>query len=111
MKSQLSTAKEVEKTLSVEYNTKINSYGIPDPFLLKNGWLKEESGICNWPPTSYPEIFNFLSFHPSELANNDLSDYKTSKAYSYYANGWLDTLEFNEINQVSSIVFTTRQLN
>ncbi len=83
----LPTAKEVEKTLSVEYNTKINSYGIPDPFLLKNGWLKEESGICNWPPTSYPEIFNFLSFPPSELTNNDLSDYKTYKAYSYYANG------------------------
>ena len=33
---------------------------------------------------SYPDIFNFLMFYRSELGSKDLSDYKNSKAYSYY---------------------------
>ena len=51
--------------------------------------------------TLYPNIFNFLAFHPSELASKDLSDYKTSKAYSYYAQGWLSSLQLHNLNEDS----------
>ena len=82
------TAEEVEKELSVCYRDKLkldDGSFLPDPFKVENGWLKEEEGIRYWPPTLYPDIFNFLAFHPSELASKDLSDYKTSKAYSYHS--------------------------
>ena len=54
-----------------------------------------------WPTTLYQDIFSFLSFHPSELNNEDLSDYKTSKAYSYYITGWLNPLSYNAISDES----------
>ena len=41
------------------------------------------------PMLSYPDIYNFLMFYPSELDNKDLSDYENSKAYSYYKSGCL----------------------
>ena len=49
----------------------------------------------------YPDIFNFLAFHPSELKSQDLSDYKTSKGYSYYATGWLKPLLYHPISEAS----------
>ena len=41
-----------------------------------------------WQMLLYPDISNFLMFYPSELGSKDLSDYKNSKAYSYYKSGW-----------------------
>ena len=46
----------------------------------------------------YGDIFVYLMFHPSELKSDDLSDYKTCKAYSYYSDGWLMPLEYNSIS-------------
>ena len=46
-----------------------------------------------WPVLSYPDILKFLMFYPSELGSKDLSDYKNSKAYSYYKSGWLQPLQ------------------
>ena len=47
---------------------------------------------------SYPDIFNFLIFYPSELGSKDLSDYKNSKAYSYYKSGWLQPLQYHNLS-------------
>ena len=85
------TAEEVESDLRDEYQAKllINSDLLPDPNHLTSGWLNEEDGgIYSWPCILYA-VFNFLSFHPSELGSSDLSDYKTSKAYIYFNRGWL----------------------
>ena len=46
--------------------------------------MEEDEGMVSWPMLSYPDIFNFLMFYRSELGSKDLSDYKNSKAYSYY---------------------------
>ena len=51
--------------------------------------------------TLYPDIFNFLKFYPAELGSSDLNDYKTSKAYSYYADGWLGELQYHNISSES----------
>ncbi len=94
------TAEEVQAEILQEYNSKLTIDGenIPDPFKLEDGWLTEEESVKFWPMTLYPDIYNFLSFHPSELMSKDLRDYKTSKAYSYYASGWLHPLKFTEVS-------------
>ena len=34
-------------------------------------------------------------FYPIKLGSKDLSDYKNSKAYSYYKSGWLQPLQYH----------------
>ena len=101
------TAEEVQLEIANEYRAKliINDKEMPDPLLMQDGWLNEEDGIKYWPVTLYPDIYSFLAFHPNELSSNDLSDYKTSKAYSYYATGWLLPLFFHNINGDSKYCF------
>ena len=50
---------------------------------------------------SYPDIFNFLMLYPSKLDIKELSDYKNSKAYSYYNEDGFNictTIIFQEVN-------------
>ena len=95
------TAEDIEKEMAASYQDKLileDGVIMPDPFKLETGWLKEEEGMKFWPLTLYPDIFNFLAFHPSELSSKDLNDYKTSKAYSYHSQGWVSTLDFHNIS-------------
>ena len=88
------TAVDIELDLINDYKNKlkIDDFPIPDPFKIPHGWMEEDEGMTFWPMLSYPDIFNFLIFYPSELGSKDLSDYKNSKAYSYYKSGWLQPL-------------------
>ena len=94
------TAVEVETELEVEYmaKLKIDERNIPDLFKIPHGWMQEEEGMVFWPIMLYPDIFNYLMFNPSELGITDLSDYKNSKAYSYYKCGWLQTLSYHNLS-------------
>ena len=56
---------------------------------LSSEWLDEESGVRYWPVTLHPDIYSFIAFHLNELSSEDVGDYKTSRAYSYYAQGWM----------------------
>ena len=69
---------EIEPDLVTDYKNKleIDDFPIPDPFKLPHGWMEEDEGMAFWPVLSYPDIFNFLMFFPSELGSKDLSDYK-----------------------------------
>ena len=60
--------------------------------------MKENEGIAFSPMLSYPDIFDFLTFYPSELGSKGLSDYKNSKAYSYYKSGWLQILQCHNLS-------------
>ena len=99
------TAEEAKVELDKEYQMKLQVLGevIPDPFILREGWLSEQESIKAWPTTLYPDIFNFLSFNPSELGSTDLNDYKTSKAYTYYSEGWLNPINYHEISKHSKM--------
>ena len=95
------TAKEVESDLRNEYQAKLllDSQVIPDPNHLVSGWLSEDDGIYFWPLILYADIFNFLTFNPSELGSTDLNDYyKNSKAYSYFNRGWLGPVFYHNID-------------
>lgn len=66
------------------------------------GWLGEDEAITSWPMLSYGNIFNFLTFFPSDLGSSEgLNDYKTSKAYSYFKKGWLGRISYNQIAETS----------
>ena len=97
------TAVEIEQDLHKEYQSKllINNISIPDPYKLETDWLSEENGRIFWPMILYPDIFNYLVFHPSELGSSDLCDYKECKAYSYYKSGWLQELFYHSIDNES----------
>ena len=103
----LRTAEEVQADIATEYQAKliVDDILLPDPSPVVEGWLNETYGVKFWPVTLYPEIFCFLAFHPNELANSDLSDYKTSKGYSYYCQGWLSPLNFHNIDGTANIAF------
>ena len=103
----IKTAEEVECDLRNEYQLKliIGDDVIPDPFQVSSGWCNEEEGLTFWPMISYGDIFNFLMFKPSELGSSDLNDYKNSKAYSYFANGWLGCISYHNIDKHSKYCF------
>ena len=77
---------------------KIDDFPIPDAFRDLIGAWKKMKERHIWPMLSYTEIFNFLMFHSRELGSKDLSDYKNSKAYSYYKSGWLQPLQYHNLS-------------
>ena len=94
------TAEEVEGELSREYKSKlsVNETAIPDPFQLEEGWESEVEGIKNWPHVSTFYIIKFLMMDSNV---GDLNDYKKSKAYSYFENGWLGNIFYNALSENS----------
>ena len=101
----LQTAEETKIEIEGVYDHKLKVLDeiLPDPLRLKEGWLSEEESVKYWPMTLYPDIFNFLAFHPSELASKDLSDYKTFKAYNYYSKGWFSPFNYHSISKQSKL--------
>ena len=94
------TTVEIESDLITDYKNKLKTddFPISDPFKISRGWMEEDEGMALWPMLSYPDMFNFLLFFPSELGSKDLSYYKNSKAYSYYKSGWLQPLQYHNLS-------------
>ena len=93
-------AVEVESDLITEYKNKLKIDYFPtlDRFKIPHGWMEEDEVMAFWPMLSYPDIFNFLMLYPIELCSKDLSDYKNSKAYSYYKSVWLQPLQYHNLS-------------
>ena len=93
----IKTAAKIEKDLRNEYQEKLlhGEVLLSDPVNLLSGWLREEEGIHFWPFKAYPDIFNYLTFNPSEFSSPDLNNYKNSKAYSYFNRGWLGNIFYH----------------
>ena len=92
----LKTAEEIEGELSDEYSMKL-TYGattFPDPFKEEGNWISEEEGIGLWPLIQTFYIIRFLML---DSVIEDLSDYKSSKAYSYFERGWLGNLLYLDV--------------
>ena len=59
---------------------------IPDPLTL-TGWIPEQTGISQWPPTMYFDIAEYLNPNfPSfgDLKRCLMTDYKERKLYTYF---------------------------
>ena len=96
------TAEEVQQEIKSEYQHKLvfNGESFPDPMKLVDGWLNEEAGVTLWPQIPMVYIITFLM-----LDNNaeDLSDYKSSKAYSYCKQGWLGEIFSHPISDSTDL--------
>ena len=101
------TAVELEEDLRKEYEKKLglDDRLIPDLFKIPHVWLEEDEGMEFWSMLLYPHMFNYLMFHSTRLGNADLSDYKNSKAYSYYKSGWLQPLYFHKLSGSKYCIF------
>lgn len=82
----------------------INEETIPDPLFLK-GWVSEQTGITQWPPTMYFDIAEYLSSaSPSDfgdLKKRLMTDYKEGKAYSYFDSKFLKEVKYHPISKES----------
>ena len=96
----MKTSVEIEEDLKKEFEKKLRLDDglILDPFKIPYGWLEEDDRMAFWPMLLYPDIFIYLKFYPTQLGSTDLSDYKNSKAYSYYKSGWLQPLYFHKLS-------------
>ena len=92
----LKTAEEVEQQIIAEYKDKLKLEDItlPDPFKIPHGCLDEENGTPYWPMVPQLAIIRYLNVN---CEVEDLSDYKSSKAYSYFEKGWLSTLSYHPL--------------
>ena len=57
------------------------------------------------PFITYPDIFNYLTFNPSELSSSELNDYKNSKAYCYFNRGSLGNIFYHGNEDSSAYCF------
>ena len=96
------TAEEVQAEIKSEYQHKLvfNGESFPDPMKLDDGWLNEEAGVTLWPQIPMFYIIKFLMLDDSA---EDLSDYKSSKAYSYCMQGWLGEIFYHPITDSTDL--------
>ena len=67
--------------------------------------MDEQEGMPFWPTLSYPYIFNYLIFNPSELGSKHLSDYKNLKAHSYNKSSWHQRLKYHNLTSSNYCIF------
>ena len=70
----------------------------PDPNKSRS-WLGKDDAMTKWSPLSYLEIHKFITKLGHSLSNNELTSYKTGKAYSYFFDNWLQDVFYHNINE------------
>jgi hypothetical protein len=95
---------EKAKLLQTSDNTKL-----PDPLLLKDGWLGENEGITPWPPTYLSDItISLMEDHPGrnvDLQKRVLNEYKEGKAFRLFDSGFLKEVSYHQITPESEHCF------
>ena len=98
--------REQETSRKKDYKSLVNKvHSATDPNNLKK-WIGEKDGLKLWPPVSCIDIHWFLSQHDSVgLNKEDLTAYKTGKAYSYFECDWLQEVFYSPINKTHKCCF------
>ena len=82
------TAKEekIQKAQQYQRLLVVNRQSLPYSFCdLVSGWVGEENGMQNWPPSMYCDIAEYLvGSGERDLQTRLLTDYKEGKSYSYF---------------------------
>lgn len=93
-------AKQREASRKKDYKELVNASCLaPDPNTLKK-WTDEKSGIKLWPPITYIDIHMFFKKNGGlGLSKEELTAYKTGKAYSYFSCDWLKEVFYTAINK------------
>jgi hypothetical protein len=100
------TIKQQELSRKKDYKELVSSrYPTPDPANIKK-WTSEKEGVKLWPPVTYIDIHWFLKNNGSTgLSQEDLTAYKTGKAYSYFSCDWLQEIFYSAVNKTSECCF------
>ena len=80
----------------------INGQVLPHPDNLSTGWIDD---VTQWPNTQSTDVVVYLLETPSEFDGKALKAYKSTKAYSYYKDGWVKTCYFNGISEESELCY------
>ena len=109
----LQTAEEakIEVEVVCDHKLKVLDEILPDPVHFKGGWLSEEESVKYWSIKLYPDILTSWHFAPVSFLSKDLSDYNTSKAYSYYSKSWFSPLKYHSIRRQSKLCIFSQRAN
>ena len=75
---------------------------LPHPEALLTGWVDD---VSKWPSTQSSEVVVYLLETPSEFDRKALKAYKSTKAYSYYQDGWVKTCYYHNTSDSRKFFF------
>ena len=86
-----------------------NGTSVPDPLILKDGWVKKSESMTSWPLIYPSDITLFLmSDRPGkdvDFHRRVLTEYKEGKAYRLFDFGWLKEISYQKITDDSEYCF------
>ena len=74
-----------------------------DPFATWND-SRFEDNMSLWPPMEYPHIFCYFVEHPGVYMQQELMQWTSLKAYNYFENGHVRTVEIWPVDSTSCIL-------
>ena len=80
----------------------LNGDAIPHPEALSKGWV---DNVLKWPDLQSSEVLIYLLESPSDFDGKSLKAYESTKAFSYYKDGWVTTCFYNEISTTSQYCY------
>ena len=82
------------------YKEKLIAIESIDPYL-----LEEDFSTCvdDLPDITYPDIVNYLVFHPSPYSAEDMKAYKSLEAYNQVLEGWVCEIGVYKISELKVI--------
>ena len=80
----------------------IDGIEVPHPDCLLGGWV---DNVTKWPSTQSSDVIVYLLETPSDFDGKALKAYKSTKAFSYYKDGWVKTCFYHEISEGSKFCY------
>ncbi|XP_070561234.1 uncharacterized protein [Ptychodera flava] len=106
------TQQEIIEEKEKEYSTLLSTSSgqLPNPLLIKDGWVGEsEGGVKKWPPIYFNDICQFVMVdHPGrnvDFTKRMLNEYKEGKAYRYFQAEWMKEIFLLDISTETEYVF------
>ena len=80
----------------------IDGIEVPHPDCLLGGWV---DNVTKWPSTQSSDVIYYLLETPSDFDGKALKAYKSTKAFSYYKDGWVKTCLYHDISERSKFCY------
>ena len=101
-KDYLSTLDDNSRDLYMKKPQLADNSQLPNPYDLL-GWKNEVSLL---PDISWPDIYNYLTSHPSgAFTNESLKAYKSLDAYNYFVSGHVQEVYYHVIEKDCKFCF------
>lgn len=91
------------------YKEKLIAIENIDPYLLEEADFS--TCVDDLPDITYPDIVNYLVFHPSPYSAEDMKAYKSLEAYNQVLEGWVREIGVYKISELKVIRGKVRKIN